>query len=245
MNLAMPVTFPIDEFRAFGVAANTFLPKLLSDEDLNDPLARKRHFDLAWQAVRYRYRGCSESNEEFRTLLANPSELWRAGWDDEELMYKLERCIYVFFMSGLSVFESLGFCLYFLGGALRPSDFPHIANPKKINLTVTSEAFTAAFPDATISSSLAELLRKLEFVTVHEIRNLLAHRLSGRRSVCTSSDGRGYKRKEGWHIPGSSEEQEFDRDMLQRHMSEITAMLTVLTAAAREFAESQSPARGA
>jgi len=58
------------------------------------------------QAVRYRYRLCTECSEEFKALLANPSETWQAGWGDEELMYKLERCIYVFFMSGLSVFES-------------------------------------------------------------------------------------------------------------------------------------------
>jgi hypothetical protein len=39
------------------------------------------------------YRICAECNDEFKALRANPGE-------DEELTYKLERCIYVFFMSG-------------------------------------------------------------------------------------------------------------------------------------------------
>jgi hypothetical protein len=56
----MPSGFPDTEFRAFGLAGHAFLPKILSDEDLNDPLERLRQFDWAWQAVRYRYRLCFE-----------------------------------------------------------------------------------------------------------------------------------------------------------------------------------------
>ena len=59
------------------------------------------------------YRLSFECSEEFRSLIVNASESWRKGDVDEELAYKLERRIYVFFVSGLSVFESLGFCLYF------------------------------------------------------------------------------------------------------------------------------------
>ena len=39
--------------------------------------------------------------------------MWAAGWGDEELTYKLERCIYTFFMSGLSVFDSFTYCPLF------------------------------------------------------------------------------------------------------------------------------------
>jgi hypothetical protein len=42
---------------------------------------------------------------EFKALLADPSEAWQAGWGDEELNYKLERCIFVLFMSGFGVRE--------------------------------------------------------------------------------------------------------------------------------------------
>jgi hypothetical protein len=55
--------------------------------------------------------------------------MWRAGWGDEELTYKLGRCIYSFFMSALSVFDNFAFCLYFLGHAIKPVEFPEVANP--------------------------------------------------------------------------------------------------------------------
>jgi hypothetical protein len=140
MDFVMPSSFPAD-FQAFGRATIPFFPKVLSDEDLSDPLQRRLQFERSWQAVRYRYRICAECNDEFKSLLANASEKFKAGWEDEELTYNLERSIYTFFMSGLSVFESFGFCLYFLGGALQPSDFPDIAKPKKITLETTSKAF--------------------------------------------------------------------------------------------------------
>lgn len=242
-NFTVPSSFPMDAFRAFGIEATAFLPKLLSDEDLLDPLARRCQFDWSWQAVRYRYRICTECAEEFKALLANPSESWVAGWGDEELTYRLERCIYIFFMGGLSVFESFGFCLYFLGSALRPDDFPHVAAPKKITLSETSKAFLEAFPDAVITGGLAALLQRPEFTTIDGFRNILAHRLGGRRSVRSWSNGTTHAHEETWHIPGSTADLDFDINMLHRQLDEITGMLTTLIVAAREFVESQKSAR--
>src|SRR5215469_3907956 len=99
-DISMPPGFPTDEFRAFGRATKPFFPVILTDEDISDPIRRRAHFDWAWQAVRYRYRSATEANEEFKELLCNASEMWKAGWEDEELAYKLERCIFIFFVSG-------------------------------------------------------------------------------------------------------------------------------------------------
>ncbi|MGH9354489.1 MAG: hypothetical protein ACRD2G_20350 [Terriglobia bacterium] len=242
----MPASFPLDEWRAFLRAARAFFPSVTSDEALFDPQKKLQHFDWSWQAVRYRYRTCAECNDEFKALLNNASEMWRSGWgDDEELIYKLERCIYQFFMSALSVFESFGFCLYFLGGALRPGDFPFIATPKKITLDATHKALAAAFPDAAITAALAALVQKPEFTAIKEIRDLLGHRLSGRRGVRVWSDGTNHSREETWDVPGSSEKLKFDENMLQREIDEMTNMLATLTPAAREFAGSQDPAKAA
>jgi hypothetical protein len=183
--ISMPSAFPEGDFRAFSIAASAFFPALLSDEALFDPLERRRHFDWSCQAVRYRYRLCSECSVEFKALLAAPSEAWQAGWGDEELNYKLERCIYGFFMSGLSVFESFVFCLYFLGHAINPKDFLHFDKPKKISLTATSKAFRIAFPQAAITQHLVEIPKKPEYTIIDALRNILAHRVSGRRSVQT------------------------------------------------------------
>ena len=126
----MPPAFPSAEFRGFGQAASNFFPALLSDEALFDPQEKRRNFDWSWQAVRYRYRSCAECQDEFRALLTNASEEWRAGLLDEELTHKLERCIYLFFMSAQSVFDSFAYCLYFLGHAIQPGAFPAVANPR-------------------------------------------------------------------------------------------------------------------
>ncbi|MBI3698708.1 MAG: hypothetical protein HY238_28195 [Acidobacteria bacterium] len=245
MGIVMPPAFPGTEFRAFGIAASAFFPALNSDENLFDPLERRRHFDWSWQAVRYRYRLCAECNDEFKSLLANAGEDWLAGWGDEELTYKLERCIYyTFFLSGLSIFESFGFSLYFLGSALRPSDFPNVSKPKRITLEATSKALTTAFPQAAITHRLADLLQKPEFAEIDEFRNVLAHRVSGRRSVrafgTTHPDGTTTRtREETWDVPGSTEKLIFHEEMVQRYLDEMTGMFTTLATAAREFAENE------
>lgn len=241
----MPPSFPMDEFRAFGIAASSFYGNVISDENLADPQEKKRNFDWAWQAVRYRYRTCTETTEEFNRLCTDPRNArWRAGdifSNDEELVYQLEHSIYEFFTNGLSVFESFGFALYFLGGALKPTDFPHIATPRKITLATTAKAFAATFPTAAISKGLGDLLQHPTFGMIDRIRNLVGHRLSGRRSVRGGSDGTTHWHEETWHIPGSTDTLKFGEEMLHDLLNDISDMLKPLIEAAREFAESQTP----
>jgi hypothetical protein len=249
MDIVMPPAFPETEFRAFGLAAQGFFPALMSNEALFDPQEKRRHFDWSWQAVRYRYRGCGECQDEFKSLLSNASDAWRAGWGDEELTYKLERCVYIFFMSGLSVFDSFAFCLYFLGNAMRPGAFPDVANPRKITRMATSRAFSATFPSAVITGLLANLPQDTRFGGIDAVRNLLAHRISGRRSVRSSStlhkDGTYTTdlHEETWHLPGAAGMLVFDEQLLQRHLNDITDLLTSLASAAREFAENSQTAK--
>ncbi|HVP48646.1 MAG TPA: hypothetical protein VMT32_18760 [Bryobacteraceae bacterium] len=244
----MPPAFPETDFRAFGVAASTFFRHLMSDEALFDPEEKKRHFDWSWLAVRSRYRICAECNDGFKGLLANASDMWRADSGDEELTYRLERCIYVFFMSELSALESFGFCLYFLGNALRPADFPHFNKPGKITLEATSKAFTTTFPQEAITRHLADLLQNPEYTTISKFRNIMAHRAGGRRSIRawneTQPDGTTIRKQEDtWHLPGSTQKLTFGDEMLQRYLDEMAAMLTTLAKAAHEFAENNQPAK--
>jgi hypothetical protein len=244
MDIFMPSDFPMADFRAFGLATQKFFPKLLSDEDLNDPQERLRHFQWSWQAVRYRYRLCFDSSEEFSVLLDNAGESWRKGGTDEELSYKLERCIYVFFVSSVSVFDSLGFCLYFFGNTLRSTNFPYVVKPKKITLNAPTKGFAASFPNANITQRLTELSKERGFVALEDRRNILAHRLSGRRSVRSRGtvllDGTYESTsEEGWYMPGS-DELTFEEGMLRGTLQAITALLVPLVTASREFAEQQS-----
>lgn len=244
----MPPSFPMAEYRAFGLATRSLFPKTLSDEDLNDPLHRRTHFDSAWQAVRFRYRSAAECSEEFQALLANPSEMWEAGWGDEELTYKLERCIYSFFMNGLSVFDSLVYAFYFLGHAIQPADFPDVVMLRNITRKTTSKAFGTSFPQEPITKLLAVLSSDARFGVIDELRNILGHRLSGRRSVRSSStmnrDGTFTTdfHEETWHIPGAAVSLKFDLEMLQRVLDDVAGLVKTLTAAAHQFAESHQPA---
>lgn len=248
-DIAMPTSFPERHFRDFGIAATAFFPGLVSDEALFDPEEKRRHFDWAWQAVRYRYRSCAESNDEFKALLADKtSEWWKAGGTDEELVYKLERCVYVFFTSALSVFDSFAFCLYLYGNALEPRAFPEVSNPRAITRHATTKAFTAAFPQAPITGLLANLPKDARFSTIDSVRNLVGHRVSGRRSVRASSTlelhgTQMHWREETWHLPGAASTMTFDEEMLQRPLDDVTSLLTSLASAARDFAAAEKAAR--
>jgi len=84
-------------------------------------------------------------------------------------------------MNGLSVFESFGFCLYFIGNAVAPTQFVHVKEP--ITLRTITDAFRAAFSNTGISDRLACLRNHSEFCKLDSIRNILAHRISDMRSV--------------------------------------------------------------
>ena len=242
-NFTMPPSFPDESFKQFGKSASLLFPGILSDENFDDPNQRQQHFSRAFQAVMYRYRACSESNQEFISLVDDASELWKEWTDDEEHNYKIEKAVYQFFMAGLSVFESYGFCLYFVGNTLAPPLFPHINKLKCINLHATSKSFAQAFPAASITQLLTKLLERPEFKKVGSLRNIFAHRVTGRRNI------RGYSkyidgmhtetREEVWSVTGSNETLIFDRNLVQRQFDDITGLLTALIAAALEFINEQ------
>jgi len=244
MTFSMPSTFPENTFQEFVKLAGKFFPALLSEENLNDPQKKRMHFERAWLAVRYRYRACSEHNEGFKALIVNASDLWKEWSADKEQNYRVEQCLYHFFMNGLSVFDSLGFCLYFVARMVDPKHFAHVGNPEKITLKTTTRTFKAAFPHASITNHLRELLENPEFIKIKAIRNILAHRLSSWRTIISngSNDSDGtyrYTREEFWHIPGLKEELVFDEKLIQRPFDEITRLLTKLISASLEFVKSE------
>lgn len=247
MNFSMPSTFPENTFQEFRKLAGKLFPPLLSDENLNDPQKQRMHFDKAWLAVLYRYRACSEHNEAFKNLFVNAmaNDLWREWSKGDEHHYKLEQCLYHFFMNALSVLESLGFCLYFFCGMVDPKNFAGVCNPKNITLKATRSAFEVAFPHASITHHLRELLKDPEFIKIEEIRNILAHRLTSWRTVIsngsTDPDGTySYTREEFWHIPGLKEDLVFDEKLIQRHFDEVTRLVTTLISASLEFAKPEN-----
>ena len=246
MNFDLPPAFPQVEFLEFGKLAATFFPASLSDENLDDLPQRRLHFQGAWLAVCYRYRACAEQNVAFNSVFdkAMSSDLWREWSAGEEHNYQLEQCLYGFFMNALSVLESFGFCLYFVGAMIDAGNFPKINSPKGITLKTTLAAFEAAFQNSSVTLNLAAMAKDPGFTRIDTIRNLLAHRIAGKRNTrcfgASHSDGTYTERREElWYIPGLNEEVFFDKQLVQRHLDDVTRLLTALTLASLEFVKSQ------
>lgn len=239
MSFLMPSTFPHDRFREFGRGAGKFFPAMLSSESYDDPLQKRLHFDRACFAVCYRYRACSEYNEAFKALLANAGESWREGYDQDH-NYKIEQCLFQFYMNALSVFDTFGFCLYFVGRMVNCKHFSLVSKPDKITLNATSKEFGIAFPSLSITKCLAELLNDTEFRNIQKERNILTHRLAAMRCIRVynkpESDGtQTNMRDEILNVPGLGEEPKFDGNLIQHPFNEITRLLTTLLAASIEF----------
>jgi hypothetical protein len=242
MDMFMPASFPSDDFRSFGLATINVFPATLSIEDQTDPLQRRANFNWSWQAVRFRYRSAAEASDQFRDLVRKAGDPWESDLMDEESSYNLERCVYTFFVSAISVFDSFAYSLYFLGHALRPEVFQKVAAPKQIDLKKTSDSFSSAFPTEAITAGLAALTTDERFCHLAELRNIVAHRLNGRLTVKASSmielDGtHTMSSEERWHLQGASDSPTFDAEMLQRHLHDVTALLGPLVTAAKAFAE--------
>ena len=126
------------------------LPGPVSDENLYDPCAKLTHFQGAWLAVRYRYQACSEQNQAFKVFFADAmaNDLYREWSVGEEYNYRWSIRIYLSSPTHcLCFFESLGFCLYFLGAMIdtNKKNFPDVASPKRITLKATCTAFKEVF----------------------------------------------------------------------------------------------------
>jgi hypothetical protein len=70
-----------------------------------------------------------------------------------------------------------------LGGILKPTSFPFIEKPKRITLDNEIKAFTAAFRSSEITRRLTALPNDADFSDIDDVRNILAHRLLGRRNI--------------------------------------------------------------
>ena len=150
--------------------------------------------------------------------------------------------MYLFFTSALSVFDSFAFNLYFYGNALLPGNFPLVGKPKKIITAETAKAFADAFPGESITKDVGALSNDARFRKIDSVRNVVGHRLSGRRGMRFWStplgDGSYARRKEQtWNLPGSETRMTLDANMLKGRLDDVTALLSELSKHAREFSE--------
>ncbi len=180
------------------------------------------------------------------------NQLWLEWSEGEEHHYQLDQCIYNFFMNALSVFDSFAFCLYFVGGIIDKKTFLKIENSKQIcsiTLKTTIVEFKSVFPNSLLTTCLDELSKNTDFVKIKKIRNILAHRLIGRRNVYRNStnlsDGtRTDLTEEILHISDFEDKLIFDNELIQHHFDDVTHLLTTLILAAVEFVQSMIQSNG-
>jgi hypothetical protein len=85
-----------------------------------------------------------------------------------------------------------------------------LQNPKKITVEETAKAFAIAFPHASLTAHLAALLQDADYKQIGVLRNILANRLTGRRSITVDgvirSDGSSaYIREDKWYVLGAQD----------------------------------------
>jgi hypothetical protein len=88
-----------------------------------------------------------------------------------------------------------------------------------------------------------ELHKDPGFITIDTIRNIVAHRLCGRRSVLssgvTAQDGtRTETREEFFNILGLTQPLEFNEQLLQHSFDDLNRLLTALIQASLDFVRS-------
>ncbi len=219
--------FPVADFAAFMGAAHRYVNKTDIYEDAADFLG-------SWQAVRFRYRAAIESANDLKTLLLSgdlPTML-----TIDERVYQVERRIATFFASGLSVFDSLAYCLYFFGKEFAPQEFPLVSTPYKIDLKSTQTSYCNAFAAKTITAELVALTTKPDYLELQRTRNVLLHRLAGQLMFARPANGDRNSVLELWNIRGASTVT-IGPEMLGDRVSKIAMLLTPIVSAAKTFAE--------
>lgn len=222
--------FPEVLFTELLNSACKLFPPPASNDSIYDEDQKWNQFVFSSDAVKYRYRKCQEDNTEFKNVFATASELW-INWNEGEENYQVDKCLYSFFTNGLSIFESFGFCLYFIAGMMKPKEFIDVREPKKITLNKTTRLFNRYYSDEIITIKFHELLEDDTFREIEKIRNILAHRIISRRSIVSNHD----KINAFLYLPGLDKTLVFNENLIQPYFDKITYLLTELISASIKF----------
>ena len=167
----MPSEFPIEHYETIHKRIKKFVYKC--------PKSWKQ-YSGAWNAVAYRFKACAKHNIIFTDSVIRAGNTPKASE-----RYIQEKELFNFFVTGLSVIESLLYGLYSIVSIVKPDCFPitkqgHLRgiNPKK-----TSENLNCAFPEEEISKKIKMLVESKDFIEWSDIRNILAHRASPGREI--------------------------------------------------------------
>jgi len=174
----VPAGFPIKPYESIQkrvVSRNT--------KGAIDPIVLGE-FQGGWNAVAYRFCANVEHDASFT---ASVREYGVSPAMDQR--YRQERELLGFFVTGLSVSESLAYSTYAIGSMLDATAFPMQTpkNRKNVDIAETSRRYKKSFPTENITVVWNELLHLTEFKELKEVRHILAHRCAPSRRIVDSA----------------------------------------------------------
>ncbi len=126
-----------------------------------------------FQGVAYRFRAASDYGAEFQGLIAAPGGAAPPSDD----VYRQERALFGFFVSGLACFECFSFAVYTLGAHYKPKKFGLSPGQlQAVEPALVADKLQQAWPRARISDVMNALIQDDTFRVWKAIRNMLAHR---------------------------------------------------------------------
>ncbi len=133
-----------------------------------------------FQGVAYRFRAASEYCREFEDLFQAPG----GAAPGVEVVYRQERALFGFFVSGLACLESFSFALYALGAFYKPRKFGlSSGHLKSITPLDVADRLGRHWPGALVSTQMAALIKDDTFKVWNSIRNVLSHRAVPPRTI--------------------------------------------------------------
>jgi hypothetical protein len=115
-----------DKLQNVGMKTPEFFPKE-PYESIHERMVSKKdeekepwkQFAWAWNAVVYRFESCNEYNKAFTNSVKK-----YGNSPEQPEKYKQEKYLFNFFVTGLSIIESLLYGLYMISHFIKPNSFP-------------------------------------------------------------------------------------------------------------------------
>jgi hypothetical protein len=179
VGVSVPSSFPSKHYKAID-------KRVTGKKD--DNLKAWNEYAGAWKALAYRYKSCEEYNKKFSDSISS------AGSSPQFCeRYKQERDLFNFFVTGLSVIDSLFYGLYAIASFINPEIFP-ISDQKdlrNIKPESTKDKYKKVFAGEKITEFIQKLISNKEYSEWKEVRNILAHRVSPPRHFYNGGDNNG------------------------------------------------------
>jgi hypothetical protein len=234
IGIDMPSDFPTVPYNAINATIGLYRPKAPS-------LVLWGEYAAGWNAVASRFKTAADADNAFNASITQST----TPPPPERQMQ--EEKLFVFFVAGYSVVDSLAYTLYALGAMLHPAEFPMTtpAHFKAIGPALAQKKFAAVFTGTPIDTAFSVLTSHPTYKQWNQIRNILAHRSTPPRNqaitVTATTDGGAGTSTAGptaWQIVGGLV---LDNKMTTEKRAWLAQHLTECVRAIETFVSSNFP----